>query len=388
MQVFNVFFKIIKKNLTEICIYISVFLFFVILASSFASGETVSGFTSTKSNIVFINHDEGSELVEGLKEFIGENANIVDIEDEEKKLQDALFFREIEYIIRVPQGFSAALFTENELKIEKTTVPDSAAGMYIDLMVNKYLNTAKLYTNHLGDVPTAQLLGYIKSDLQNETKVTINSFSSNSDENKPFVYYFNYLSYSLFGIMILGVSAVMLIFNDRDLKRRNFCSPITLKSINTQLVFGNLCFAVISWLVLIIPSFIMHKEIMLSASGLLLLLNSLVFAIAALSISFFIAHIIKSRNAMSAASNVVALGASFISGAFVPQELLGATVLRISSFTPNFWYVKTNDTIADIVDFNAKNLMPVFLNMLIVLGFAAAFLAVTVVLIKQKRTSE
>ena len=387
MQVFNVFFKIIKKNFTEISIYVGVFLFFAILPSTLTSNEINTGFTPTKTDIAFINHDEGSALVEGLKEYLSENANIVDIEDSEKKLQDALFFRDVEYIIRVPKGFSESLLSDNEMMIEKTTVPDSATGMYIDLMVNKYLNTAKLYKNNLGNISDEQLLEYVKTDLNNETKVTVNNFNKNAGKAGAYLYYFNYLSYSLFGIMILGVCSVMLVFNDPDRKRRNFCSPIKLKNINMQLVYGNMSFAVVSWLILVTPSFIMYKETMFSISGLLLLLNSLIFTFATLSISFFIANIIKSRNAMTAAANVVAVGASFISGAFVPQELLGATVLRISSFTPNYWYVKSNNAITDIVQFNAENLMPVFTNMLIILGFAIAFLAVTLVLIKQNRTA-
>ena len=387
MQVYRAFFKIIKKNLTEICIYIGVLLFFTIIISSVTSGETMTGFNPTKSNIVFINYDEGSVLVDGLKEYLGEKANIIEKEDDATKLQDALFFREAEYIVRVPKGFSAALSTENEMKLEKTTVPDSATGMYIDLMINKFMNTAKLYKDHLGDKTDAQLLTLIQNDLKNETKVTVNNFNSNASNNKSYVFYFNYLSYSLFGIMILGVCAVMLVFNDINIKRRNNCSPVRLRSINMQLVSGNLSFAGICWLIIVIPSFFMYKDFMFTIGGLLLLLNSFIFTMSTLSISFFIANVIKSRNAMSAASNVVAIGTSFISGAFVPQEMLGTTVLRISSFTPSYWYVKSNNIITDIVNYNTENLMPVIFNMLIILGFAAAFLAVTLVIAKQKRTA-
>ena len=90
---------------------------------------------------------------------------------------------------------------------------------------------------------------------------------------------------------------------------------------------------------------------------------------------------------MSAASNVVSLGTCFISGVFVPQDFLGKSVLTLASFTPNYWYVKSNDSIASLVNFNMENLAPIFLNMLIVIGFAVAVLTVTLVVIKQKRTS-
>lgn len=387
MQVYKAFFKIIKKNLPEISIYIVVFLFFAVFLSSVGSNKNSEGFNQTKSKMVFINNDKDSKLIEGLKDYLNENARIVDVENNTQKLQDALFFREVEYILTVPEGFSQSLLSGNEIQLEKTTVPDSATGMYIDLMINKYLNTAKIYKKNLQNISDEQLINHIKEDLSNETHVNVNSFNSNKDSAKSYVYYFNYLSYSIFAVLILGVCAVMLIFNNSDLRRRNISSPIKLKSINFQLVLGNFSFAILSWIVMISSSFILYKEYMLTFRGFLLLLNSLIFTFAALSISFLIANVVKSRNAMSAAANVVALGSSFISGVFVPQEMLGKTVLTIASFTPTYWFIKANNDISDIARFNMENVMPIINSMLVILAFATASLSVALVIIKQKRTS-
>jgi ABC-2 type transport system permease protein len=79
------------------------------------------------------------------------------------------------------------------------------------------------------------------------------------------------------------------------------------------------------------------------------------------------------------------LGTSFISGVFVPQELLSDTVLRVASFTPNYWFVKSNITISGLDNITAKTVTPIFYNMLIVLGFAVAALAIALVITKQKR---
>jgi ABC-2 type transport system permease protein len=156
---------------------------------------------------------------------------------------------------------------------------------------------------------------------------------------------------------------------------------------NFQLILANLSYAVITWFVMIFMSFIMYGSYMFTAKGLLLLLNSFIFTFAALSISFLIGNSINSKGAMAAAANVVSLGSCFISGVFVPQAFLGKSVLRIASFTPNYWYVKTNNSIVNLVNFNMENLAPLFLNMLIVMGFAVAVLSVTLVVIKQKRIS-
>ncbi|MFP4661668.1 MAG: hypothetical protein ACLFPF_05715 [Halanaerobiales bacterium] len=95
----------------------------------------------------------------------------------------------------------------------------------------------------------------------------------------------------------------------------------------------------------------------------------------------------RARYIGQAIANVVALGTSFISGLFVPQFLLGKTVLSIASFTPNYWYVKSNNSIVKLAELDIASLAPIFINMSIVFGFALAVLSITLVLIKQKRMS-
>jgi ABC-2 type transport system permease protein len=387
MQVFKVYFKVIQKNLNQIVIYIGIFLLFAVLLTNLSSNSNNAGFSDTKSNIAFISNDKSSKLVDGLKDYLNKNTNIINIPDNTQKLQDALFFRQVDYIVKVPDGFTDGLLNGKDVQLQKTTVPGSTSSFYMDSLIDKYLNTARTYSDSIKNISQDQLVSNINKDLSQKTQVDVTNFNKQTSKDASCSYYFNYMAYSLFSVLILGVCSVMIVFNDTEIKSRNSCSPIKLRNMNLQLVLGNLSFALISWLILLIPGFIMYSSYMFTANGLLLLLNSLLFTVAALSISFLIGNVIKSRGAMSAAANVIALGSSFISGVFVPQMFLGKTVLTIASFTPTYWYVKSNNAIVDIVNFKLDNLMPVFLNMLIVLGFAVAVLAVTLVFTKQKRMS-
>ena len=387
MQVYKAFLKIIYKNLPEIIIYVVIFLLFALILSSTNSITQSTDFTETKINIAFINNDTNPTLVEGLRNYLDKNTNIVDLEGDAKKLKDALFFRRIEYILKVPEGFTDDMLSGGEMQLQKTSVPGSASSIYIDSIVNKYLNTARLYINNLKNISEDQLISHIEKDLSNEIPVYVNNFGNQTSKGDNVAYYFNYLAYSILAILILGVCAVMLVYNNIDLKRRNLSSPLKSRSMNFQMILGNLSFAVITWLITITASFFMYGKYMLTLNGLLFLLNSFIFTLTALSLSFLLANVIRSRNAMSAAANVVALGTCFISGVFVPQELLGKQVLNLASFTPTFWYIKANNQIANITDFNLQNLMPVINCMLIVLGFAVALLSIALVIIKQKRVS-
>lgn len=298
-----------------------------------------------------------------------------------------MFFGSVDYIVRVPKGFTAEFLNGKDVQLQKTAIPDSANSYYMDSMIDNYLNTAKTYSDNIKNLSQAEIVSYVDNDLSQTTQVDLSNFNEQNSNAASCAYYFNFLAYALFAVLILGVCVVMMVFTDTNLKMRNLCSPLKLKNMNMQMVLGNISFALISWFLLIIASFIMYGSYMFTANALLLLLNSLVFTFAALSVSYLIGNVIKSRGAMSAAANVVALGSSFLCGVFVPQYLLGKTVLNIASFTPTYWYVKNNNNIVNIVNFNMHNLMPVFINMLIVLGFAAAILIVTLVVIKQRRMS-
>lgn len=388
MVVYRAFFKVIAKNIPQLMIYIVVF---VSIAATLANTNVKpvdANFAATKVNMVFINHDTDARLVEGLRDYLAKHANLVDIPDDRQKLQDALFFREVEYVVRVPDGFTEGLFRGNKLQLEKIAVPDASSAIYMDGRINKYIDTAKVYMDHMNPISEEQLIGFIEKDLALTTEVKLNRSAGEMTKNERRAFYFNYMAYALLSVLILGVSSVMTVFNHVDLKKRNLSSPIKMRSMNFQLILGNLSFAILTWMVMIFTSFIMYGSYMFTLAGLLFLLNSFVFTLAALSISYLVGNLVKSKNAMSAAANVISLGTCFISGVFVPQNLLGKTVLEMASFTPTYWYVKSNIMIGNLTSFSMESLAAIFLNMLIVIGFAVAVLAASLVLIKQRRMSQ
>lgn len=388
MQVYKAYFKIIKKNIGQLSIYLIIFLLFATIFGKVSTSPKDTDFESTKVNISIINKDENSKLISGLTDYLKENANIVDVGTSKEDLQDALFFREAEYIITIPKGFTKEILKGNkDINIEKTVIPNSTSEIYMDNLINRYLNTVKMYTSTIDNISQAKLVSNVNKDLSHTTDVKIKTYDNDYSNNASCANYYNFFAYSMFAVLILGISLVMISFNNKDLKRRNLASSLSMKNMNIQMVFANITYAVVVWFVMIIASFIMFKNYMFTINGLLSLLNSFVFTLAALSISILISNLVTSRNALSAVVNVIALGSCFISGVFVPQQYLGDTVLSIAKFNPTYWYVKANDDIAILVNYSNENMRPIFMSMIIVLGFALAVYAVTLVVIKQKRLS-
>lgn len=388
MQVYKAYFKIIKKNIGQLSIYLIIFLLFAIIFGKVSTSPKDTDFESTKVNISIINKDENSKLISGLRDYLKENANIVDVGTSKEDLQDALFFREAEYIITIPKGFTKEILKGNkDINIEKTVIPNSTSEIYMDNLINRYLNTVKMYTSTIDNISQAKLVSNLNKDLSHTTDVKIKTYDNDYSNNASCANYYNFFAYSMFAVLILGISLVMISFNNKDLKRRNLASSLSMKNMNIQMVFANITYALVVWFVMIIASFIMFKNYVFTINGLLSLLNSFVFTLAALSISILISNLVTSRNALSAVVNVIALGSCFISGVFVPQQYLGDTVLSIAKFNPTYWYVKANDDIAILVNYSNENMRPIFMSMIIVLGFALAVYAVTLVVIKQKRLS-
>lgn len=388
MLVFKTYFKILRKYLVGMSIYLFIFLFFAILMTFQGASSKITNFTETKNNIAFINYDKDSKLASGLHDYLAKNSTIVSVADNPAALQDALFFGRVDYIIKVPKGFSENFLSgDKSMKLQKTTVAASSGAVYMDFLVNRYLNTASLYKKSLPDITESRLVENLQNDLSLKSDVVLKT-SKQAPINNKIPYFFRYLAYSVMAIMVLGVTSIMLIYNEGDVRRRNLCSPLKTFNMNMQLFLGNMTFAVMVWFVMIALSVVITRGGVFNSAGALMMLNTMVFTLVSLGISFFIGVFIKSRNAQQAIANVLSLGMCFISGVFVPQELLGQTVLSIAKFTPAYWYVKAVNALGDMSVFSAQNLKPVFFDMLIQLGFAAAIVAVTLVVIKQKRVAE
>jgi len=390
MKVFKVYFKIIKKNLPMLSIYVAIFLLFALLLTISGVGGSTNTFSETKNRVMIINQDEASPLTDGLINYITEKSVIVAPVKNDEAIQDALFYEDAAYILTIPKGFSENFLTgTHSLTLGKQTTPNSTAGVQLDMLIEKYLGEFNLYVEAKGITATdvtalKETASLVSADLQKETDVVWAGFAPTSSITKA-SYFFNYLPYSLLSIMILAMSSIMQVFAKGDLKKRMQCAPTPSTRINLELLLGNLCFAVVVWALMMIISLLLTGTSITDMRMQLLLLNAFVFSITALSLSFLLGHMIKGPGAQHSVANVIALGTSFISGVFVPQALLGDTVKYVASFTPTYWYVSAVGDITSLSSFSWIYTKEIYMGMLIQLAFAAAFLIVALVLGRQRK---
>ncbi len=381
MPVFKLCMRIIKHNLPALGIYLIIFLGISAIFATNMSKEEDPAFSQSKIPMTIIS-EEDSPLIQGLKEHLSHVAEFVDIDDETEAIQDALYFREVIYILRIPSGFTQNFMQGNFQTMEKTVIEDATNVYYIDLAIEQYLNTARLYVG-VEDIDESLLVNKVLEDLSEEIEVKVTTQISNQSTRNFTIQYFNYLAYGLFSILILGVAFTMFILHDTDIKNRNASSPIPIGRIVREHILANIVFAFVVYAFFLLALFVLGVR-EFSVMMLLFMLNAFVFTLCALGISFVIGSLVKSKAAIHAVANVIALGLSFLSGVFVPQFLLSDSLLKVASFSPVFWYVRANETIGQMSNITADQLVIPLQSMGIQLVFAMTFLSIALVIGKRK----
>lgn len=381
MQVFKLCLKIIKKNLPLMLMYVGIFLAvsMIIASANSQRGEPTSAFRASKTSMAFI-AEEDTPITRGLRTELAKVASFVDLDDSEEAVKDALFFRKIYYVLRIPKGFTADFLARKDPKLQTTLVPGTIPAVYLDMAVDNYLNTARLYVASLESIDVESIAEAVAKDLSLTAEVKFSVPEGSASEENASVYFFNYLAYSLLSVLILGISSVMIVLKDAEIQKRHHASPITRDSLTSQMFGAMALFTVATWSIMVAACFLLNFKNNLNANFLLFMLNSFVFALASTGISFLIANLITGRNAISAVNNIVTMGSCFLGGVFVPQAMLGPTVLQFARLLPTYWYVKANTVIGSLSSFSSSYTGEVYRSMAIVAAFGVATFGASILL--------
>ena len=132
-------------------------------------------------------------------------------------------------------------------------------------------------------------------------------------------------------------------------------------------------------------TYVLLGKTIFSMHGVVLIINSFIFALCSLSIAFLIANIVKNKQALSGIVNVVALGSSFLSGAFIPVKWLPKYILKIAHILPSYWFVQNNELVRTLEELNSKTVNSLITNTCMLFLFIIFFIILTNVISKKKR---
>ena len=379
MIVFKTFLKVLNKCKMTIIIYTVMLIVFGAL--NMQTSDNSTSFVASKPDVLIINNDVDEGITKDLIKYITDNSNIVQISDNDEAREDALFYRDVNYIIYIPENFRDDFLNGKNPEIEVKSTGDYQAA-FAQMLLERYVKIAKVYVQNIDNED--ELIAKVNKTISQKVEVEMTSKLDTNSLTKASFYY-NFASYSLLAGCVYVICLILSSFREEKIRKRTVISSMNYKTHNRQLLLSNMLFAIVLWAFYVIVSFVMVGDLMFTAHGAWYMINSLVFTICALSIAFLIGNLITNKEAINGIVNVVALGSSFLCGAFVPAEWLPNAVLKIAHVLPTYYYINSNDRLKALEVVNFESLRPIIVNMGAIVGFTVLLVVLSNFVARKKR---
>ncbi len=384
MQVFKVFFKVLRGYINIIIMYVCIFLSVVmgVIVPQLTKDAKQKGYTQSKCDIAVFDYDE-SELSEQITEYLGTIHKIKKIKDDTKEtIQDELYAMNIDSVLRFKEGFAEAFENGNGAEyIEVINVPDTTTAILFEQSLNSYLSVVNTYIQAgFEGTEAAQ-----KAEEASEATVDVQFAEEDASKAMSGVHYFYvYLPWIFIAMCVSALTGVVLAFDKKVIRERIECSSYKFTKMNLELVLAVLAVGFVICGVCNIAAMIAFKEDIFSTSGIWYVMNSFCIMLVSLAITFMVSKLTDKPQVISLFANIVGLGMAFLSGVFVPLELLSDTVIKIAHFLPVYWNVKA---IHLIDEYKSSDLGTLVSYMGIQILFAIAIVCVGMVIARRKRVS-
>ena len=379
MTVFKAFLKILNKNKYIVILYTVFLIGFG--GFNMKTNENNTTFVSSTPDIMIINHDVEKGITKDLIKYLTDNCHTVNIKNSEEAINDALFYRDVNYIIYIPKNYNNDFMMGKNPVIDIKSTGDYQAS-FAEMLLSRYVKVANIYRKSTSN--ENELIKKINETLSKQSNVKITSKLDTNSLSKATSYY-NFASYSILACLVYVICLIISSFKDLKIQKRTIISSTDYRKLNQQLLLSNSLFSVILWCIYVFLSFVLIGNIMFSNQGVIYLLNSFLFTICATTIAFFIGNLVSNKDAINGIVNVIALGSSFLCGAFVPMELLPDGVLKIAHILPSYYYISSNETLKKLEIFNLETLKPIIINMFIIILFSIIFIILTNIVSKRKQ---
>lgn len=391
MTVFKTFLKVLNK--CKFSVILNTVILLIFAGVNMTTSDTQMNFEATKPDILIVNQDTNIGITQNLMKYLEENCEIIAVKDNEDAINDALFYRDVNYVIYIPQNYRQDVLKGENPEIQIKSTGDYQAS-YAEMLLARYVKVQNIYVKELAkqtDNKTLtdeklenEIIEKINQTISKQTEIEMTSKLDTTGLEKA-TFYYNFANYTLLAGAILVICLILSSFHEERIRKRTIVSSMKYQKHNRILLLSNGLFALVLWLFYVLISFFVVGNVMFSTQGLIYIVNSFVFTLCALTIAVLVGNIVNNKNAMSGIVNVIALGSSFLCGAFVPVEWLPDTVLKIAHCLPSYWYIQSNELVKTMEEFNLETLKPIMMNMGVVLLFAIGFIIVANLIERKKR---
>ncbi len=324
-------------------------------------------YLESKNNVTIINE-------KNVKHSASSNSESLNVEDGFiKEIKKDISLNLFDAGIIIQNGLQEKL-NDNEALVLTYKDDRSNSAFYIDMQINKFLRFANAVKNETGKYD----FNKINSALSESVVVNKIEHKKNFSINIWFLKFFNFFGWMLFSLILNLIGRVLFKLNYETIQMRNNVSSISNTRFALERLLAQLSVIVSVSAFLIAIVLVINHNKLANVPILIYCLNEFAFAIVILAMLFLLNTITHSSSVIGIMGSVLPLALAFISGVFVPVEVLPANILRIAKLFPLYYLLEANK-------FCFESNMPDWQNLGILVLFFVLYFSVGVYFYKVKR---
>lgn len=375
MTVFKSYFKVLKQNKLFVILYLCILFVFTIFGST--NTNTNLDFSDVKPSIAVITYEE-NELTDNFINYLDSKSKL-SLELKEDEIDDALFYEKVSAVIYIKEGYEKDILNNEDIVLD-VKYSTSAYSSFAKMIIENYLQILDISNDLYNE--SNLIIKNIDNSFIEETEVTINNTVDTNTLSKV-GNYFSFANYSILALSIYIIATLLATYNNKNIKKRNMVSSYKYNNILKQLYLANLVSSLILFLLVVLIGRIVVGSTIFSTNGLFMILNCFIFTLVALSIGFLIGTIFKNKSAINGMVNIIALGSSFLCGAFMPLSMLPSAVVKFAKLLPSYYYIRNNDLLSTINNYDFSSMKEVYTNYLVMFIYVIGLILLTIILNKK-----
>lgn len=338
-------------------IYLLIYLVVMSLMGVFVASQSIPPSTDgsmpeAPAAVAVIDRD-GSAVSRGLAAYLGREAELVEVADTQRALQDAVAQESVDCLLVVPAGYGDALVEAARTGVEAPALESSlstsgAAGLLAQIQAQGWLQAVYGFVDTLGATPEEAVeLADQTTEAGAEASVApVSEGTRTLQQRLALRVYLAFSEYPIFAAATVCIAVLMRALNQRDVRERILVAPTRGFARSLQVFGACMLVSLVCWLWIGGLGLVLFGgELPRTDPGQVgvALLALLAYALFAGGVGFLLGQLGIGEEAANAIANIGGMVLSFLGGAWVGLDMMPPAVLDVARFTPSYWTVTAID---------------------------------------------